>query len=73
MSQESFEKPRWVAAINPATVILVCVLSLSILGFTVLFSASVSLKADPYFYLSKQLLWFALAAVACLVVSRSST
>jgi cell division protein FtsW len=67
---EPFEKPRWTAAINPAVVILVCVLSLSILGFTVLFSASVSLKADPYFYLTKQLLWFVLAAGACLVVSR---
>ena len=70
MSPEPFEKPRWIAAINPAVVILVCVLSLSILGFTVLFSASVSLKADPYFYLSKQLLWFVLAAAACLAVSR---
>ncbi len=51
----------------PTAVILVCVLSLSVLGLTVLFSASVSLKADPYFYLSKQLLWFVLArARACL-------
>jgi len=56
--------------VQPAVVMLVCVLSLSILGFTVLFSASVSLKADPYFYLSKQLLWFVLAGGACLVVSR---
>jgi cell division protein FtsW len=70
MPQEPFEKPRWIAAVNPATVILVCALSLSILGFTVLFSASVSLKADPYFYLSKQLVWFVLAAGACFVVSR---
>jgi cell division protein FtsW len=70
MSQEPFEKPRWIAAFNPAVVMLVCVLSLSILGFTVLFSASVSLKADPYFYLSKQLLWFVLAGGACLAVSR---
>ena len=70
MFQEPFDKPRWIAAINPATVILACVLSLSMLGFTVLFSASVSLKSDPYFYLSKQLVWFILAAVACIVVSR---
>ena len=68
--QEPFGRPRWMAAINPAAVILVCVLSLSILGFTVLFSASVSLKADPFFYLSKQLVWFVLAGVACLAVSR---
>jgi len=70
MSQEPFETPRWIAAINPATVILVCVLSLSVLGLTELYSASVSLKADPYFYLSKQLVWFVLAAIACIVVSR---
>jgi cell division protein FtsW len=69
-AQEPFEKPRWIAAINPATVILVCALSLSVLGFIVLFSASVSLKSDPYFFLSKQLVWFVLAGVACFVVSR---
>ena len=64
------EKPRWVAALNPATVILVCVLGLSMLGLTVLFSATVSLKSDPYFYLTKQLIWFVLAAGTCLLVSR---
>jgi cell division protein FtsW len=70
MSSEPLEKPRWVPVINPATIILVCVLGLSILGLTVLFSASVSLKVDPYFYLTKQLIWFVLAAVACFAVSR---
>ena len=70
MPQEPSEKPRWVSAINPATTILVCVLVLSILGLTVLYSASVSLKSDPYFYLTKQLVWFVFAAVACYVVSR---
>ena len=70
MPSEPLEKPRWVPVINPATIILVCVLGLSILGLTVLFSASVSLKVDPYFYLTKQLIWFVLAAVACFAVSR---
>jgi cell division protein FtsW len=70
MPSEPFEKPRWVSAINPATIILICVLSLSILGITVLFSASVSLKSDPYFYLTKQVFWFVLATAACLGVSR---
>jgi cell division protein FtsW len=70
MPSESLEKSRWVPVINPATIILVCVLGLSILGLTVLFSASVSLKIDPYFYLTKQLIWFVLAAVACFAVSR---
>ena len=70
MPSEPLEKPRWVPVINPATIILVCVLGLSILGLTVLFSASVSLKVDPYFYLTKQLIWFVLAAMACFAVSR---
>jgi cell division protein FtsW len=70
MPSEPLEKSRWVPVINPATIILVCVLGLSILGLTVLFSASVSLKIDPYFYLTKQLIWFVLAAVACFAVSR---
>ena len=70
MSHEPFDKPRWVSAINPATIILFCVLILSVLGLTVLFSASVSLKTDPYFYLTKQIVWFVFAAVACFLVSR---
>lgn len=59
------------SALNSATIILFCVLCLSILGLTVLFSASVSLKSDPYFYLTKQIVWFALAAAACWVTSRA--
>ena len=71
MPSAPLEKPHRVPVINPVTIILVCVLSLSILGLTVLFSASVvSLKSDPYFYLTKQVFWFALAAVACFGVSR---
>ncbi|HTX66426.1 MAG TPA: putative lipid II flippase FtsW [Opitutaceae bacterium] len=70
MPSDPSEKPRWMSAFNPATIILVCVLVLSVLGLTVLFSASVSLKADPYFYLTKQVVWFAFAAAACFVVSR---
>jgi cell division protein FtsW len=70
MSSEPLGKPRRVPVINPATIILVCVLGLSILGLTVLFSASVSLKVDPFFYLTKQLIWFVLAAAACFAVSR---
>src|SRR5512146_2231941 len=70
MPTESPDKPRWRTAANPATIIVVCVLGLSVLGLTVLFSASVSLKSDPYFYLTKQLVWFAIAALACFVASR---
>ena len=41
---------------NPVAVILVCAIGLTFLGLTILFSASVSLKQDPYFYLDKQVL-----------------
>jgi cell division protein FtsW len=70
MPPDPADKPRWVSAVNPATIILFCVLSLSVLGITVLFSASVSLKSDPYFYLTKQVVWFVFAAAACYLVSR---
>ncbi len=70
MPSEPLEKPRRVLTINPATIILFCVLSLSILGLTVLFSASVSLKGDPFFYLTKQVVWFLFAAGACFLASR---
>ncbi len=44
---------RWSIA-NPVAVIVVCAIGLTFLGLTILFSASVSLKQDPYFYLDKQ-------------------
>jgi len=56
--------------LNPAAVIVVCVTALLILGLTILFSASASFKQGPYYYLNKQLVGVALAAVACLVASR---
>jgi len=51
-------------------VIVVCAIGLTILGLTVLFSASAHLKRDPYFYLEKQVFGVAAAAVLCLVASR---
>jgi len=51
-------------------VIVVCAIGLTILGLTVLFSASAHLKRDPYFYLEKQGFGVAAAAVLCLVASR---
>jgi cell division protein FtsW len=46
-------------------VILVCAIGLTFLGLTILFSASVSLKQDPYFYLDKQVLGVAGAGLLC--------
>ena len=57
-------------ALNPATVIIVCALGLTILGLTILFSASASFKQGPYFYLGKQLTGVAGAAALCWVTSR---
>ena len=57
-------------AVNPVTVIVVCALALTFLGLTILFSASVSLKQDPYFYLDKQVVGVVLAGFLCFVTSR---
>ena len=38
---------------NPAAIIVVCAIGLTILGLTVLFSASAAFKQGPFFYLSK--------------------
>jgi cell division protein FtsW len=50
--------------------IAVCTIALTFLGVTILFSASVSLKQDPYFYLEKQVTGVAAAVVLCFVASR---
>ena len=62
--------PRLRFAIAPATVIVVCAVALTILGLTILFSASISFKQGPYYYLNKQLLGVGLAVAGCGLVSR---
>lgn len=57
-------------ALNPAAIIIVCALGLTFLGLTILFSASASFKQGPYYYLNKQLIGVAAAAVLCFVTSR---
>lgn len=56
--------------LNPATVMVVCALSLTFLGLVILFSASASMRANAYFYLTKQLMGVIVAAGLCFVVSR---
>jgi cell division protein FtsW len=51
-------------------VVLVCAIGLTFLGLTILFSASVSLKQDPYFYLDKQVLGVVAAGMLCFLASR---
>ena len=55
---------------SPAAVIVVCAVGLTILGLTVLFSASASFKQGPYYYLHKQVIGVVFAAVLCFVTSR---
>eukprot|EP01034_Spumella_vulgaris_P003531 gene3531-4539_t len=56
--------------VNPAALIAVCCIGLTILGLTILFSASASFKQGPYFYLNKQLFGVAAAGLLCFVASR---
>ena len=56
--------------VNPAALIAVCCIGLTILGLTILFSASASFRQGPYFYLNKQLIGVALAGAVCFVASR---
>ena len=56
--------------LNPATVIIVCALGLTLLGLTILFSASAAMKQGPSFYLNKQLVGVAAAMGLCFVASR---
>ncbi|AHF89486.1 bacterial cell division membrane protein [Opitutaceae bacterium TAV1] len=55
---------------TPAGVMVVCAAGLASLGLTILFSASVSYKVGPWYYLTKQLIGLGLATCAALVVSR---
>jgi cell division protein FtsW len=56
--------------VNPASIILMCALGLTLLGLTILFSASAWFKQGPYFYLNKQVAGVVAAGVLCFVVSR---
>lgn len=61
--------------LNPATVIVVCAVGLTLLGLTILFSASAWFRNKhgvevPYLYLQKQFIGVVLAAGICAFVSR---
>ncbi|MSU24738.1 MAG: cell division protein FtsW [Opitutus sp.] len=57
-------------SVTPAAVLIVCALALSLLGLTILFSASAAFRQGAYFYLNKQLAGVVVAAGLCFVVSR---
>ncbi len=66
----SHDHSRGILSLTPATLIVVCAIALTFLGLTVLFSASVSFKQGPFFYLGKQLIGVVMAAGLCIIVSR---
>ena len=70
MSPASVAPSRASLFVNPAALIAVCCIGLTILGLTILFSASASFRQGPYFYLNKQLIGVFLAGVVCFVANR---
>jgi cell division protein FtsW len=70
MSTAPVAPPRARQLINPAALIAVCCIGLTILGLTILFSASASFKQGPYYYLNKQILGVFLAGGLCFIASR---
>jgi len=69
-SERPAESPTFRSIASPVAVIVVCAIGLTFLGLTILFSASVSLKKDPYFYLDKQVIGVVAAGLLCFVASR---
>lgn len=55
--------------LNPATIVLICAGLLTILGVTILFSASLHIHSgSPYFFLEKQAMWIGITIVVGLLV-----
>ncbi|MBK8477914.1 MAG: cell division protein FtsW [Opitutaceae bacterium] len=62
--------PRAPALFQPVWIVLICALALSVLGLTILFSSTAGLRADPYFFLKRQVIWLGAAVAAGWLVSR---
>jgi cell division protein FtsW len=56
--------------INPATLILVAAVALTVLGVTVLFSASMSIRTDPYFFVRRQVCFVGAALIIGFLAAR---
>lgn len=56
--------------VNPATLILVAAVALTVLGVTVLFSASMSIRTDPYFFVRRQVIFVGAALVIGFLAAR---
>lgn len=69
MTQENKAHVGSHGVLNPATIVFLCAVALSILGITVLFSASVPLDDnEPYRFIEKQAMWMGLTALVGLIV-----
>jgi cell division protein FtsW len=64
------ESGRGHFALNPASVIVTCVIALTFIGLPSLFSATASFKQGPYFWLTKQLIGVCMAGGLAWAVSR---
>lgn len=67
--------PSVAALFNPTTIIVICAIGLTLLGLTMLFSATAWFKNQhgvsvPYLYLEKQFMGVLIAAAVCAFVSR---
>jgi cell division protein FtsW len=69
-SERTSDSPFARLIANPVAIIVVCAVGLTFLGLTILFSASISLKQDPYFYLDKQVVGVVAAGFLCFLASR---
>jgi cell division protein FtsW len=58
------------AVFQPAWVVLLCAVALSILGLTILYSSTAWKTGDPSFFLKRQLIWLGVAVVLGWFVSR---
>jgi len=67
---DAADSPRPRFTINPVAIIVVCAVGLTILGLTILFSASAYFKEGPYYYLGKQLVGVVLAVGLGWIASR---
>ena len=56
--------------VNPATLILVAAVALTVLGVTVLFSASMSIRTDPYFFVRRQICFVGAALIIGFLAAR---
>jgi len=67
---KSVDSTRGGSVLNPAAIMVVCAVGLTMLGLTILFSASASFAQGPYYYLKKQLIGVGLAIFVCWATSR---